>query len=212
MVMVKTWLKLAYSLVLFGALSAAVLSGLLRGLDYYVYEQLRFDNVVVVGITSTASVVFLGVVWVVMAVVDLVRSRGLREHTYDVAVLLVLSVLFDAAFKLVFRVPRPGLSGPLQPVSALMSLEYYSYPSGHATRAVALALYAGRRSSSAWSLAIYTWALAVCLSRILLGVHWTSDVLGGFAAGLITFYASELLKGPFKRVLEALRLGFILKQ
>ncbi|AFK50789.1 phosphatase [Thermogladius calderae 1633] len=209
--MVETSLKLVYSLALFGALSAAVLLGLLRGLDYYVYERLRFDNVVVVAISSTASIVFLGVVWIAMAVIDLVRSRGLRVHTYEVAVLLMLSVLLDATLKLIFRVPRPGLSGLVQPVSALMSVEYYSYPSGHATRAVALALYAGKRSSTAWSLAIYTWAFAVCLSRILLGVHWTSDVLGGFAAGLITLYASELLKDPLKKVLEALRLGFVLK-
>ena len=65
----------------------------------------------------------------------------------------------------------------------------FSFPSGHATRAVALALFFGIDHpppvvGSVVALPLLTgWALAVCLSRVLLGRHHALDVGGGIAIG-----------------------------
>jgi undecaprenyl-diphosphatase len=64
-----------------------------------------------------------------------------------------------------------------------------SFPSGHSANAmmtyVALALFLAasehRRFWLAWAVAI---ALLVGLSRVMLGVHWPSDVVGGWGYGL----------------------------
>ncbi|MBN1935795.1 MAG: phosphatase PAP2 family protein [Anaerolineae bacterium] len=58
----------------------------------------------------------------------------------------------------------------------------YSFPSGHATRMAAIAVIV-----SAWAppLTLPAWALAllVALCRVLVGVHYLSDVIAGLAIG-----------------------------
>lgn len=61
----------------------------------------------------------------------------------------------------------------------------FSFPSGHTLHAVAFAALLG----TAWpALALPLWALAGCIgaARVVLGVHYPSDVLVGAALGLLT--------------------------
>lgn len=77
----------------------------------------------------------------------------------------------------------------------------FSFPSGHATRAVALALFFGIEHPPLHSVvalpAFAAWAAAVCLSRVLLGRHHVLDVSGGIAIGVLEYaIASSLAIGP----------------
>lgn len=77
------------------------------------------------------------------------------------------------------------------PLGHVVPVETLSFPSGHAANAtivwLALALLipesARGRSLAIWA-AVWT-ALLVGLSRVVLGVHWPSDVIGGWAFGLL---------------------------
>ncbi len=86
--------------------------------------------------------------------------------------------------KLLFQRPRPDL--------AVYSLSDYSFPSGHATGAVAVfGMMAWLAARNRWvhpSLAAVTWATLAFLigfSRLYLDVHYLSDVLNGYLVGAI---------------------------
>jgi membrane-associated phospholipid phosphatase len=85
-------------------------------------------------------------------------------------------------FTLIFARPRPSL-GP-----RLYEEATWSFPSGHATQAIAVAaivfVLAREGRSRGWLLAgAVAYTLLVGSSRIYLGAHWTTDVLAGFALG-----------------------------
>jgi undecaprenyl-diphosphatase len=72
----------------------------------------------------------------------------------------------------------------------LVVVKTSSFPSGHAASSMifyltlALAL-APPRQRRAWALAAILVSLLVGASRVMLGVHWPSDVIGGWSFGLL---------------------------
>lgn len=77
-----------------------------------------------------------------------------------------------------------------------------SFPSGHVMAAIAIwgllppvvALLNGRRSTWWWSVAISTTVItSVAFSRVYLGVHWLTDVVGALLLGALYLLAVESL-------------------
>lgn len=107
--------------------------------------------------------------------------RRYRDRTLSVfcpAAVAVASFL-EYVLKLAVRRPRPA-------TASLSHLVDFSYPSGHATGASALALATillvwadgPTRRRAVASAALVAYALAVGASRLVLGVHYPSDVIG----------------------------------
>jgi undecaprenyl-diphosphatase len=88
----------------------------------------------------------------------------------------------------------------------LVVVKTSSFPSGHATSSmifyltVALALAAGTRWQRPLAAAAVLLSLLIGLSRVMLGVHWPSDVVGGWSFGLL--WVLLTLK-PAERLLRA---------
>ena len=87
----------------------------------------------------------------------------------------------------------------------LVVVKTSSFPSGHASSSMifyltlALALAAGTRWQRAAAAAAILLSFCVGLSRVMLGVHWPSDVVGGWSFGmlwvLLTLRPAERLIG-----------------
>ena len=109
------------------------------------------------------------------------RRRG-RSMAGVVVAAPAVAALLSGSVKLLIGRTRPA-GGVL--------LNTYSFPSGHATTsasvAVTLCYVMAREGMISWTAAIIiggTVPLAVGLTRLYLDVHWTTDVIGGWAAGL----------------------------
>lgn len=111
---------------------------------------------------------------------------------YGLVLLVIVSVggamLLNFVLKMGFDRPRPDL------VPHLTEVYQASFPSGHSMSSAATYLTLGAmlaRVQPRLRLKVYFLALAIVVmlmvgfSRVYLGVHWPSDVLGGWAAGAL---------------------------
>lgn len=104
-----------------------------------------------------------------------------RQHWHDALVFVVtvgVAIAANTALKEAFARPRPAL------VPRLDDIVNLSYPSGHAASTMAVLLLAALLLNRRWLVAAaVALALAIGVTRVLLGVHWPSDVLGGWLFG-----------------------------
>ena len=132
--------------------------------------------------------------WYVMAgiVVVLLAMHLHREVPFVLATEAVSTMV--AAIKLLVERPRP-IGESIRVTSTLLD---YSFPSGHVVTYVCLygflffLVYVRFSPSVGRSIALWVLGLMVGLvglSRVYLGYHWASDVLGGYALGTLCLLA-----------------------
>jgi membrane-associated phospholipid phosphatase len=130
---------------------------------------------------------FATLIVVVVIAVAVLWRRGERTDALFVAVAFLGAQVLSSGMKLGFRRERPFFPDPLATEST------FSFPSGHAL--ISLAVYGSialvvarrlprRRDRILLLAATGLLVLAIGFSRLYLGVHFLSDVLAGYAAGI----------------------------
>jgi len=185
------------SLTVFSKTAGEMLEGDLREFDDSVLRMLR---------SPEDPSVPIGPTWLVQAAIDVTALGGTTvlalflvivvgylalEHRYDAMVLVVIATagggLLGEGLKWWFARERPAI------VPHLVHVGSASFPSGHSMLALVtyltlgalLARFIPRRRSRTYCVTVsLVLALLVGLSRIYLGVHYPTDVLAGWSAGL----------------------------
>jgi len=158
------------------------------------------------GLVPAAKVVsFLGVpAWfyvIIGAAALYFWRKGRRRIATYLVVTNLVGGLLDTIVKLAVNRPRPELQDPS--VEALGK----SFPSGHTMAATVgygtLLLVFMPLIPRRWRLpavvAYFVWVTLMGLSRLSLGVHYVSDVLGGFALGLAWLLAGTAAFSIWRR-------------
>lgn len=129
-------------------------------------------------------------------------TRNIRQAAY-VWGTVIFATIISTVTKALADVARPPLAGRLVQVSSA------SFPSGHTTAVTALgvalatvfAAYLrasgrGRRAVIAVWVFAWVWVAVIALTRLYLGVHWMTDVMGGMLVGA----AAALIAADFAQV------------
>ena len=132
---------------------------------------------------------------VVVLILTGVAFRKKRWRAILIPAAFVLIVLIELYGKSIVHHPSPPFSMIKHTTSVFPANyinEQFSYPSGHAARAVFLALITWMvlRKKRLLGIGFVGYVILVSVSRIYLGHHWLSDVAGGLflgaGAGLLT--------------------------
>lgn len=125
-------------------------------------------------------------------------KRGRRDLAAHLMIVTVGSLIMNAVLKDIFDRARPELwphRGQYQ---------WASYPSGHAIVGVSViftvALMLYREREWLWPLVAAAILLVVNLySRLYLGVHWPTDLIGGLILGILWLVVTQFAFAPFRR-------------
>ncbi|MCA1058503.1 phosphatase PAP2 family protein [Rossellomorea aquimaris] len=161
-------------------------------------EIARFDNGVFDIVRGTispklteimTSITFLGGIKGITVFTVCVVLILLFMKKYPLALFVSITIVTGAGFngllKWIFKRERPD-------IEALIQQGGYSFPSGHSMSSfifygsLAFILFrASDRKRYKWAsvMVVATLVLLIGLSRVYLGVHYPSDILGGFTAG-----------------------------
>ncbi|HVP48482.1 MAG TPA: phosphatase PAP2 family protein [Bryobacteraceae bacterium] len=137
-----------------------------------------------------------GWLWWCCGLAVLVSHDPARHQAIGAAALAVLAGIFS--FKVLKRAVGRRRPCSLQPHAwaNLLPPDQFSFPSGHSITAFAVAVSLGAFYPATFSVLLFC-AASVAISRVVLGMHFLSDVLAGSGLGALLGYTAVLLFKAF---------------
>lgn len=184
----KKWLWPILLAVLFAVLGGLIHTEGLRSIDRAIgdfFFGLRNDSLtpVVKGISELGTTTGFVVVLLITLIWTLVFLRNGRYAVW-LTISLIGGWLLNKLLKALYTRERPDLW------ESLVVPDGYSFPSGNAMISaalfglIALLLFrSGKAGNRVWAAIVLLILLLIGVSRLYLGVHYASDIVGGFLAG-----------------------------
>jgi membrane-associated phospholipid phosphatase len=158
------------------------------------------DNLAI-AITFLGEPSLLVLIGTIGGLILLVRRKWIEAGVFAIAAGGATGLNFW--LKAVFERARPELW------DRIIDVSYNSFPSGHAMISLVVwgaIAYDLARYFPAWQKSIYSVATgligAIGFTRLYLGVHWPTDIIAGYAAGLVWLIACILTLEGAKRYLD----------
>lgn len=171
--------------ILFVILSILVMLDLTVGIDDFVYNLITFkqNNIItniyksITFLGSTTFIILLCIVFLIMFIILKKKNTGII-----ISVVLIISTIVNNILKIIFRRSRPE-------VLALVVEDSFSFPSGHTMASVSMygiLIYIilksnlNKKLKIILSIILGLLPLLVGLSRVYLGAHFITDIIGAF--------------------------------
>lgn len=190
--------RVILAIILLIVLIILIITGYVSSFDNIVYNFIisfkndRFTRIMKI-ITFLSSVKLM----VILSLLSLIWLLFRKKEPLYILGTLCVSSLINVVFKNIFKRDRPN-------ILRLIEETGYSFPSGHAMASMAfygsiivLALNSKMEKKYKWIINIFLGILIflIGMSRIYLGVHYPSDILGGWLIGFILLnILNEIIK------------------
>jgi len=181
------WMVVAICLIIFIITSVMVYTGSDIFIDSFLYEFI-YKYFISDSVTEIVkSITFLGDVFgiILICIASLFIFKDKRINMCIVSNLVIVTLL-NNILKLIFMRERPS-------INPLTVENTYSYPSGHSMVSMAFYGYliyliynhiSNRKIKYLLIGILSVLIFLIGISRVYLGVHYTSDVIGGFCFGI----------------------------
>lgn len=195
---------IAFPFLLFIKLSEDVIKQELTVFDDSIYSFIaRFISEDMTDLMKFLTFLGSGPVLITLTIIIILALHKYGKKSYYgwiIGINLIASTLLNETFKVIFQRQRPDLL-------RLIDITGYSFPSGHSMISLsyygllAYILWKNVKSSLRYPVVILSVILIISIgiSRIYLGVHYASDVLGGFSAGLAWLAVFIVLSNRFQK-------------
>jgi undecaprenyl-diphosphatase len=154
---------------------------------------------------QASEALFLGMLVLVCAFGRRERWLTLRRAAVAAGLSAGLGLLIGKLITELYDRPRPFVAHPGAVHLFAGHAADASFPSDHATAAVAIAAAILLRGKLRWGLLTTAFALILLVGRVALGYHYPTDVLGGAVIG--TAAALLLWSAPIRAKIDALSDG-----
>ena len=151
------------------------------------------------GFSASAYAISIGMPIGVWTEAKINHNKKNEYKAYEIAGSVIITVATTAAMKAIFDRERPYQK--YDDVYPYKYQEGHSFPSGHTSLAFATATSVSLQYKK-WYIVVpaYAWAFGVGYSRIYLGAHYPTDVIGGAVTGAGSAFLSHWLsKKIFKQ-------------
>ncbi len=178
-----------------------IMSNLFIFLHSFAGKWVLFDALVIVAARYFQYIV-IGYAFILMHRTFVNRQVGINADLYikkvtaqfvTIGTSIGLAFILTVIIKITLAIPRPFLNG----VDTLFIYGgYNSFPSGHATifAALCVSMFLFHKVRGWW---FFASAIIIGVARIIAGVHYPIDILGGYIIGAVSAYFVCIYLRPF---------------